>query len=116
MADLYFNIWITVTSLTIIVLVTAYIIYNQITLSYQSLDESEKNIRTQRLKRKMMIILGGLAVIGSISWIYYIQTHKIYITKELRGFHDIVPGIIMGTIGLIVLITGIKQCDSGSNN
>jgi hypothetical protein len=116
MADLYFNVWVTVTSFTIIVLVTAYIVYNRIILSYQSLDESEKTVRTERLESKMMTILGGLAVVGSAYWIYYIQTHEIYITKELKGFHDLLPGIIMGTIGLIVFILGIKKRSAGSNN
>ena len=116
MADLYFHVWVTVTCFTIIILVIAYFIYNRITLSYQSLKESEKIVRAIRLNSKMMIILGGLAVIGSTYWVYYTQTHEIYISKELRGFHDILPGIIMGTVGLVVFIIGIKKRSAGSNN
>ncbi len=113
MADLYYHVWVTVTSLTIIILVAAYIIYDRIALSYQSLEETEKNSRLRRLNSITMIILGGLAFIGSIYWIYYIQTHEIYITKELRGFHDIMPGIIMGGIGLITLVMGIRKRAGG---
>jgi hypothetical protein len=38
-----------------------------------------------------------------------VLTHKIYITEELAGFHDKVPGIIMALIGLVVLAAGIKK-------
>jgi formate hydrogenlyase subunit 3/multisubunit Na+/H+ antiporter MnhD subunit len=115
MADLYYHVWVTVTSLTIIILVAAYIIYDRIALSYQSLEETEKAARMQRLNSMTMIILGFLAFIGSIYWILYIQTHEIYITKELRGFHDIAPGIIMGTIGLISLAAGIRKHAAGNS-
>ena len=116
MADLYYHVWVTVTSLTIIILVAAYIIYDRIALSYQSLEAAEKASRMQRLNSSTMIILGFLAFIGSAYWILFIQTHEIYITKELRGFHDIAPGIIMGTIGLIALIAGIRKRSAGSNH
>jgi hypothetical protein len=109
MADLYYHVWVTVTSLTIIILVAAYIIYDRIALSYQSLEEAEKTVRMKRLNSTTRIVLGAMAVIGSAYWIYYVQTHEIYITKELRGFHDIAPGIIMGAIGLIAFIKGIRQ-------
>lgn len=113
MADLYFHVWVTVTSLTIIILVAAYIIYDRIALSYQSLEETEKAARMRRLNSITMIILGGLAFTGSAYWIFFVQTHEIYITKELRGFHDILPGLIMGGIGLIVLIQGIRKRSAG---
>jgi hypothetical protein len=116
MADLYYHVWVTVTSLTIIILVAAYIIYDRIALSYQSLAESEKAIRLRRLDSLTRIILGSLAFFGSAYWILYIQTHEIYITKELRGFHDIAPGIIMGTIGLIALVQGIRKRSAGGNH
>ncbi len=110
MADLYFHVWVTVTSLTIIVLVAAYIIYDRFAIRYEALtDENEKEAKMQSLKSKVMTILGGLAVIGGSYWLYYIQTHEIYITKSLRGAHDIAPPIIMALIGLILLILGIKK-------
>jgi len=116
MADLYFHVWVTVTSLTIIILVAAYIIYDRIALSYQSLEETEKEPRMQRLNSITMIILGFLAFTGSICWISYIQTHEIYITKELKGFHDIAPGIIMGAVGLIALVQGIRKRAAGDKS
>lgn len=114
MAALYYHVWVTVTSLTIIILVVAYIVYDRISLSYQSLEETEKAAHMQRLNSTTRIVLGVMAVVGSACWIYYVQTHEIYITKELRGFHDILPGIIMGTIGLIAFILGIRQRSAGN--
>ena len=72
MADLYFHVWVTVTSLTIIILVAAYIIYDRIALSYQSLEETEKAARMRRLNSITMIILGGLAFTGSAYWIFFV--------------------------------------------
>ena len=110
MADLYFHVWVTVTSLTIIILVAAYIIYDQLAQRYEKItDEQEKQTRRNRLKSRTMLTLGVLAAGGGAFWLYYIQTHEIYITKSLRGTHDIVPPILMAAIGLILLGLGIKN-------
>jgi hypothetical protein len=37
------------------------------------------------------------------------QTHTIYISPELEGFHNLVPAIVMGVIGLIVFAGGVTK-------
>ena len=36
------------------------------------------------------------------------QTHTLYISPELEGFHNLVQAIVMGVIGLIVFAGGVK--------
>ncbi|MDY6903216.1 MAG: hypothetical protein SWH61_00890 [Thermodesulfobacteriota bacterium] len=110
MADLYFLVWETVTSLTIILLVVAYIVYSRMAGPIEAIDnEDEKTARLNSLKAKTRSIVGGLFLMGGIIWLYYIQTHEIYITKSLRGPHDMAPPIIMSLIGLVLLGLGIRQ-------
>jgi len=98
-----------VTSVTIIVLVAAYIIHDRLTLKYEKLDEKESALKIDRLSMMTKIILGLTAFFGGIAWIYYMQTHTLYISKELEGFHNLVPAIIMSVIGLIVLGGGLQK-------
>ncbi len=109
MADKYYYMWEFVTSVTIIILVAAYIIHDRLVLRYESLDKKEMPQRLNRLNSIMMSILGILAFLGGGCWIYYIKTHRIYITEELMGFHTFVPAIIMGSIGLLLIVLGIKK-------
>ena len=109
MAETYYYMWEFVTSMTIIILVAAYIIHDRIRLRFEKLEEPERQQKITWLKGVTMTILGVLALIGGSSWVAYILTHKIYISEELAGFHDKVPGIVMALIGLVVLISGIKK-------
>jgi hypothetical protein len=109
MAPEYYYMWEFVTSMTIIILVAAYIVHDRIKQRYESLNEEEKNRRTNRLGGATQLILGVLAVVGGISWTIYMKTVKIYISPELEGFHNFVPPIIMGLIGLILLAAGGKK-------
>lgn len=114
MADLYYHMWVTVTSLVIIVLVFAYIIHDRFSMRYEALPEAEQAPKMNRLNSKVMTILGILGLIGGICWEWFLQTHEIYITKSLRGFHDDAPALLMAGIGLIMIIAGIRK--SRSNN
>lgn len=110
MADMYFIVWETVTSLMIMLLLVAYIVYSRMAARYNAIaDETKKNARIGNLKAKTRMILGGLLFIGGLYWLYFIQTHEIYITKSLRGPHDMAPPIIMSLIGLAVLVAGLRQ-------
>ena len=109
MGELYYYVWEFVTSMTIIVLVAAYIIYDRMKLRYENLDEKERDLKLNRLNITTKLSLGLLATMGSLCWIYYILTHKLYISPELEGFHNLVPAIIMGIIGLILLAVSIKK-------
>ena len=109
MAPEYYYMWEFVTSMTILILIAAYIVHDKIKQRYDALSEEEKNRRTLRLGGATQLILGGLAVLGGISWVYYMKTVKIYISPELEGFHNFVPPIIMGIIGLILLAVGAKK-------
>ncbi len=109
MGELYYYVWEFVTSVTIIILVVAYIIHDQLTLKYEKLEDDEKKRKLEQLSIKTKIILGLLAFFGGIAWIAYMQTHTLYISPELEGFHNLVPAIVMGVIGLIVFAGGIKK-------
>ena len=109
MAETYYYMWEFVTSITIIILVAAYIIHDRIRLRFEKLEEPQRQQKITWLKGIAMTILGILALIGGSSWVGFILTHKIYISEELAGFHDKVPGIIMALIGLVVLFYGIKK-------
>ena len=109
MAPNYYYMWEFVTSITIIILVAAYIIHDRIRLRYESLDEAEKIQKTTRLGGVMQLILGTLAALGGICWIVYMKNVKIYISPQLEGFHNYVPAIIMSIIGLILVVVGGKR-------
>jgi hypothetical protein len=109
MGELYYYVWEFVTSVTIIILVAAYIIHDRLTLKYEKLEENEKNLKLEQLSIKTKIILGLMAFFGGLAWIYYMQTHTLYISPELEGFHNLVPAIVMGLIGLIVFAGGVKK-------
>jgi hypothetical protein len=109
MAPEYYYMWEFVTSLTIIILVAAYIIHDKMKQRYETLNEDEKSWRTLRLGGATRLILGALCVAGGIGWTVYMKTVKIYISPELEGFHNFVPPIVMGVIGLILLAAGAKK-------
>ena len=109
MADAYFHMWVTVTSLVIIVLVLAYIIYDRIVIRYEKLIEQECSEKTDRLNSITMAVIGACGAFGGSWWYWYLQTHEIYITKSLRGFHDDAPALLMGIIGLFLLVIGLKR-------
>jgi Ni/Fe-hydrogenase subunit HybB-like protein len=109
MGELYYYVWEFVTSVTIIILVAAYIIHDRLTLKYEKFEENEKNLKLEQLSIKTKIILGLLAFFGGLAWIFYMQTHKLYISPELEGYHNLVPAIVMGLIGLIVFAGGVKK-------
>jgi Na+/proline symporter len=109
MAPEYYYMWEFVTSLTIIILVAAYIIHDKIKQRYESLADEEKNRRTLRLGAVTQLILGVLCVAGGIGWTIYMKTVKIYISPELEGFHNFIPPIVMGAVGLILLGAGSKK-------
>jgi len=109
MGELYYYVWEFVTSVTIIILVAAYIIHDRLTLKYEKLEENEKRLKLERLSMMTKMTLGIMAFLGGLGWIYYMQTHTLYISKELEGFHNLVPAIIMSVIGLIVLGGGIQK-------
>lgn len=109
MAESYYYMWEFVTSMTIIILVAAYIINDRIKLRYQKLEETERQRKINGLNGVTMTILGILAVIGGGSWVAYVLTHKIYISPELQGFHSKAPGLVMALIGLVVLAAGLKK-------
>lgn len=116
MADSYYYMWEFVTSMTIIILVAAYIIHDRVRLRYAALEEKERLFKENRLNSITLLVLGALAAIGGVCWAYYANTHDIYITASLRGFHTILPGILMGIIGLILLAVGIKKYVSFENS
>ncbi|MBS3759581.1 MAG: hypothetical protein KGY61_13075 [Desulfobacterales bacterium] len=109
MAESYYYMWEFVTSMTIIILVAAYIIHDRIKLRYQKLEEAESQRKINWLNGVTMTILGILAVLGGGSWVAYVLTHKIYISPELEGFHSKVPGLLMALIGLVVLVAGLRK-------
>jgi ABC-type nickel/cobalt efflux system permease component RcnA len=109
MAPEYYYMWEFVTSLTIIILIAAYIIFDKVKQRFESLNEEEKNMRALRLTAATQLILGILAVIGGASWAVYMKTVKIYISPELEGFHNFIPPIVMGAIGLTLLVAGVKK-------
>jgi MFS family permease len=109
MGELYYYMWEFVTSITIIILVIAYIVYDRLTIRYEKLEENEKNIKLSQLSIKTKIIIGLLAFFGGIAWVVFMQTHTIYISPELEGFHNLVPAIIMSLIGLILFGGGVKK-------
>ncbi|MCU0600384.1 MAG: hypothetical protein MUE70_14135 [Desulfobacterales bacterium] len=109
MAPEYYYMWEFVTSLTIIILVAAYIIHDKMKQRYEVLNEEEKTRRILRLGGGTRLILGLLAVSGGIGWTIYMKTVKIYISPELEGFHNFIPPIAMGLIGLILLAVGAKK-------
>jgi hypothetical protein len=109
MAPEYYYMWEFVTSLTIIILVAAYIIHDKMKQRYETLNEDEKSRRTVRLGGAFQLILGTLCVAGGIGWTIYMKTVKIYISPELEGFHNFIPPIVMGVIGLILLGVGAKK-------
>jgi hypothetical protein len=109
MAPEYYYMWEFVTSLTIIILVAAYIIHDKIKQRYETLNEEEKNRRTIRLGGATQLILGFLCVAGGIGWTIYMKNVKIYISPELEGFHNYVPPIVMAAIGMILLAVGAKK-------
>jgi hypothetical protein len=113
MADLYYHMWVTVTSLVIIVLVFAYIIHDRLSIRYEALAESEREQKMNQLNSKVMTTLGVMGLLGGGYWFWFLQTHEIYITKSLRGFHDDAPALIMAGIGLIMIIVGIRKKRSG---
>jgi hypothetical protein len=102
--------WEFVTSVTIIILVTAYILHDRLKLRYEKIeDDTEKEAKLAKLGMRTRIIIGVLAFFGGIGWIIYMETHTIYISPELEGFHNLVPAIIMSVIGLIVFGGGFKK-------
>ena len=109
MGELYYYVWEFVTSITIIILVAAYIIHDRLTLKYEKLDEKESALKIDRLSMRTRITLGLMAFFAGLGWMYYMQTHTLFISKELEGFHNLVPAIIMSVIGLIVLGGGIQK-------
>ncbi len=110
MGELYYYMWEFVTSVTIIILVAAYIIHDRLKLRYEKIEnEAEQTAKLEKLAMMTRIILGGLAFFGGLAWIVYMQTHTIYISPELEGFHNLVPAIIMSGIGLIVFGGGFKK-------
>lgn len=109
MAPEYYYMWEFVTSLTIIILVAAYIIHDKMKQRYETLNEDEKSRRIIRLGGATQLILGVLCVTGGIGWTIYMKTVKIYISPELEGFHNFVPPIVMAVIGLILLAAGAKK-------
>ena len=110
MGALYYYTWEFVTSVTIIILVVAYIIYDRLTIKYEALeDETEKARMMDRLSMKTKITLGLMAFFGGIAWLVFIKTHKLFISPELEGFHNLVPAIIMSVIGLIVFGGGVQK-------
>jgi hypothetical protein len=109
MGENYYYMWEFVTSVTIIILVAAYIAHDRLRLKFEKLDDAEKDLKLNRLGSMTRLILGVFASLGSIGWIVYMQTHTIFISPELEGFHNLVPPIIMGIIGLILLATGLKN-------
>ncbi len=115
MAENYYYMWEMVTSLTIIVLVTAYILHDRLKLRYTNLDEKTRSDKVERLNGIFQSILGVLALIGGNLWIYYILTHTIYISEELMGPNTFIPPILMGIIGLTVLVIGLKKRFSDNN-
>lgn len=110
MADMYYYMWEMVTSLTIIILVAAYIIHDRIRLRWEKIEnEAQRAQKLQQLRRVTMSVLGGLAVIGGGAWMLFIKTHKIYISEELMGFHTYVPAILMTVIGIVVLSLAARK-------
>jgi len=109
MAENYYYMWETVTSVTILVLIIAYFIYDRLRIRYEALDDGEREHLMNKLNSNTQLVLGLLAIIGSGAWMFYMKTTKIYITPELEGFHNYTPAIAMGVIGLIVFILGLKN-------
>lgn len=113
MAPEYYYMWEFITSITIIVLVTAYILYDQLMIRYNKLPEAEKTRKTTRLKNLTALVLGAYALLGGVGWAGYIKTHRIFITESLMGPDVYAPAVIMAIIGLVVIARGIvkgKNC------
>ncbi len=115
MAENYYYMWEFITSITIIVLVAAYIIHDQIRLRYQKLDEPDQHRKTARLNGITQTLLGAYAAIAGLCWVIYMQTHRIFISPELEGFHNLVPAILMGLIGILTFVTGLRKYRHGES-
>lgn len=109
MADNYYYMWEFITSVTIVVLVAAYIIHDRIRLRYDQLNETERRRKTLRLNGMTQTLLGAYAAVTGVGWIIYMQTHRIFVSPELEGFHNLVPAILMGGIGFVVLVFGLRK-------
>jgi len=109
MGENYYYMWETVTSITILILIAAYVIHSTIRKRYEALDEAEKNKKTVRLGGAFQLGLGLIAAAGCAFWIYYLKTVKIYISPELEGFYNYTPPIVIGIIGLILLAASAKK-------
>ena len=117
MGELYYYMWEFVTSVTIIILVGAYILHDRLKLRYEKLEDPEKTKKIDRLNQTARIVLGGLAFFGGLAWILFMETHTIYISPELEGFHNLIPAIVMSGIGLLVAGGGLrKYLSAGKSN
>jgi len=104
MAPEYYYMWEFITSITIIILVAAYILYDQLMIRYNKLPEAERAPKILKLKRITAFILGGYALLGGLGWTWYIATHRIFITESLMGPDVYAPAGIMAIIGVFVIV------------
>lgn len=109
MGELYYYMWEFVTSVSIIVLVAAYIIYDRLKLRYEKSGDNEKSGKLDRLNQATRMVLGGIFFLGGLGWILFMQTHTIYISPELEGFHNLIPAIVMSAVGALVFGGGIRK-------
>lgn len=116
MGELYYYMWEFVTSVTIIVLVAAYILHDRLKLRYEKLEDNEKTRKLDQLNQITRMTLGVMAFFGGLAWILYMKTHTIYISPELEGFHNLIPAIVMSGIGLLLVGGGIRKYLSTGNS
>ena len=116
MGELYYYMWEFVTSVTIIVLVAAYILHDRLQIRYETLDDTEKTRKQGRLNQAVRMTLGVLSFFGGLAWILFMKTHTIYISPELEGFHNLIPAVVMSAIGVILVGGGIRKYFSTGNS
>jgi len=116
MGELYYYMWEFVTSVSIIVLVAAYILHDRLRIRYETLDDTEKSLKMDRLNQATRMTLGCLFFLGGLGWILFMQTHTIYISPELEGFHNLVPAIAMSGIGILLAGGGVRKYLSTGNS
>jgi hypothetical protein len=105
-----------VTSVTIIILVAAYILHDRLRIRYEKLDDNEKINKLDRLNQVSRMTLGLLAFFGGLAWILFMKTHTIYISPELEGFHNLIPAIVMSAVGVLLVGGGIRKYFSTGNS
>lgn len=109
MADAYFYLWEFAVSLTIIVLVAAFMIHERCNKALQTLPEGERQAKRERLHSYTLLGLGGYAMLGGLAWLICVAPRDILVSPGLYGFHVKIPGAVAALVGLFLLVLAWKK-------